>query len=154
MMPSQQGGVASMNKKDSDTMKAYHSNLIPAGVAVASALVFAGCAATPKATFDALDRNNDERVSREEFRSQVQRQAFDNLDKDDSEYISHAEWYDYETVREPEKRFREMDKNRDKKLSYKEFSDLRRKHVTLNNLFGTVDKDSDGFLTPAEIDSR
>lgn len=130
-------------------MKSQIRNLMLIGIAG----VMVGCS-TSSATFHALDSNNDSSVSKKEFRSQIQKQAFENLDQDSDKYITRDEWDEYETVRQPGKRFAEMDKNSDKKLSFTEFSNLRRKHLTLNNLFGTLDRDSDGLLTKDEIDNR
>ena len=122
--------------------------------AVGSTLLFAQASCSSNKVFDRLDKDDNRKVSEIEFIVAVQRRAFDRLDADNDATISTDEWSTHETRRDSEVRFRTLDKNSDRRLTFSEFANLPQKKRSLGNLFGTLDRNDDGFLTPAELSER
>ena len=117
--------------------------------ALAALLALASC--NSNRAFDAVDANDNRRISSDEFVAHVQRSAFDEIDTDGNVFLDSDEWKMAETTNEPRKRFARLDTNRDGRLSFKEFSSAPKKSRTLKRIFGTADRDSDGYLTPEEL---
>ena len=101
--------------------------------------------------FDRVDANDNSRISSDEFVAHVQRSAFDEIDTDGDTFLDSNEWKVAETANQPKKRYARLDKNRDGKLSYEEFSSAPQKSRTLKRIFGTADKNDDGWLTQEEL---
>lgn len=102
-------------------------------------------------TFDLIDSDRSSRVSSDEFAAHVQRSAFDQIDTDRNGVLDPAEWKAVETVNEPQARFRRLDKDHDRQLSYEEFAGDPRKGRVLKRIFSTLDRDGDDHLVPREL---
>jgi Ca2+-binding EF-hand superfamily protein len=82
--------------------------------------------------------------------------VFDELDNN-SKAISKAEWMSIEGMSETEKHeemFRRIDKDKDKKITFFEFSDYADKHSNIDEAFIGLDKDGSNSLSPDEITVR
>jgi len=111
-----------------------------------AALSLASCASHHHA-----DTDRDSQLSKSEFVSAVQKQAFSDLDTDADGSISVAEWQSAEDVRAPMERFNRRDANGDRKLTMHEFAECPHKKSLLRNLFHTVDANEDGFIPTSDL---
>tara|TARA_R110002096_G_scaffold104771_20_gene230775 strand:+ start:4857 stop:5246 length:390 start_codon:yes stop_codon:yes gene_type:complete len=120
-------------------------------IAVAGGCLLSLSACQNKDLVAKLDADNDDKVSRAEFRQVVQEEAFDLLDANKDGAVTLEEWKAVEDVRQPLRRFNSLDSNGDSKLSFDEFAKTSRKRSTLDNMFGTLDRNEDGFLTDQDF---
>ena len=118
-------------------------------IAAAGILLLTGC--NDKNIYANVDANNDEKVSRAEFRQAVQQDAFEHLDANGDGVIDLEEWKAVEDVRQPIKRFESLDADENAELSFEEFSTATRKKRALDHMFGTMDVDGDGFITDDDV---
>ena len=81
--------------------------------------------------------------------------AFETLNSDGDEAISQAEWDNTHRAIASEKYeedFQAIDKDKNKRISYPEFSNYAEKYSNIDDAFMLLDKDKDGGLAPEEID--
>ena len=116
---------------------------------MAALLVLPSCQSTR--TFNKIDANDNSKISSDEFVAHVQRSAYDNIDTDGNAFLDSEEWKMAETTNQPLRRYARLDRNRDGKLDFFEFSNSPQKKRTLKRIFGTMDKDNDGWITQEEL---
>lgn len=99
--------------------------------------------------FEGMDRNDDGRISRDEFPGNDE--AFSRLDRDGDGVISGGEVREGLARRHrrehAEQRFQKIDRDGDGRLSRDEFRGSEER-------FRALDRNNDGFLTPDELKSR
>jgi len=104
-----------------------------------------------------MDVNRDGKVSLEEFTANMERNAFDNLDKNKDGFITPEEWSGADFIEEKEKEreiYKAIDKNAKKRISFPEFSNYADKYSNIEEAFMIQDKNKDGGLSPDEITLR
>ena len=107
--------------------------------------------------FKSIDGNTDGKINQEELSKDMKDYVFDELDNNSNKAISKTEWMSIEGVLETEKHeelFRRIDKDKDKKITFFEFSDYADKHSNLKEAFIRLDKDENNSLSPDEITAR
>ncbi len=107
--------------------------------------------------FRSIDENADGKINQEEFSEDMKEHVFDELDNNNNKAISKAEWMSIEGVSETEKHeelFQRIDKDKDKRITFFEFSDYADKHSNLEEAFIGLDKDGSNNLSPDEITVR
>jgi len=104
--------------------------------------------------FQSADTNSDGRVSQAEFDRHSQVSTFERLDQDKDGVITLKEWRAVDRSPEAEKNFGAMDKDRNGRISYPEFSNTVDWKSALDDSFKSLDRDRDSNLTPAELTGR
>ena len=107
--------------------------------------------------FKSRDENADGKISEEEFAEDMKKHAFDRLDNSDDKLIAKKEWLSLDGITDYEKHkelFRNIDKDKDKKITFYEFSDYADKHSNIDKAFMGLDKDGSNSLSPDEITYR
>lgn len=107
--------------------------------------------------FKSIDENTDGKINQEEFSKEMKDNVFNKLDNNNNKAISEAEWMSIEGVLETEKHgelFRRIDKDKDKRITFFEFSNYADKHSNLEEAFIRLDKDENNSLSPDEITAR
>lgn len=107
--------------------------------------------------FKSIDENRDGKINQEEFSKEMKDNVFNKLDNNNNKAISEAEWMSIEGVLETEKHgelFRRIDKDKDKRITFFEFSNYADKHSNLEEAFIRLDKDENNSLSPDEITAR
>lgn len=106
------------------------------------------------AVFQSADTNLDGRVSRAEFAGHIKQATFEKLDANKDGMITPEEWKAVDHSPEAEKHFTAMDKDRNGRISYPEFSDAADWKSALNDSFKSLDRDRDSHLAPDELTGR
>ena len=106
------------------------------------------------AVFQSADTNSDGQVSQAEFAGHAKAFTFERLDRDKDGMITLKEWKAMDNSPEAEKHFAVMDKDRNGRISYPEFSDAVDWKSALNDSFKSLDRDRDSNLTPDELTGR
>lgn len=104
--------------------------------------------------FQSADTNSDGRVSQAEFARHAKTSTFERLDQDKDGMITLKEWKAVDHSPEAEKHFAAMDKDRNGRISYPEFSDAADWNSNLNDSFKSLDRDRDSNLAPDELTGR
>lgn len=107
--------------------------------------------------FDKMDQNHDGKVVFEEFADDMSEYAFEKIDSDNDDEITKEEWNRINDVEETEAHrdlFKKIDRNKDKKLTFSEFSDYSKDNSNIEKSFMGLDKDDDNYLFPDDISSR
>ena len=107
--------------------------------------------------FNEMDLNQDGKVSLEEFAHDMEKSAFDRLDKNKDGFITPIEWSGTDLIEEKEKAqevFQAIDKKANKRISYPDFTNYADKYSNLEEAFMILDKNKDGSLSPDEITLR
>lgn len=107
--------------------------------------------------FQTFDRNEDGKIDRKEFSTEMTTYVFSKLDYNQSTAVTRTEWDMIDNVEDNTKHnelFIAMDRNNDRIITFSEFSSYTEKHSNIKDTFVTLDKDSDGFLMPSEISTR
>jgi len=105
--------------------------------------------------FEKADTNKDGKIDHEELEKYMKEDAFEKLDTDRDKKISDAEWSRADNVLEIDEykgTFKMMDRDKNWKISYPEFSNYIDKYSNIENAFMVLDKNEDSSLTPEEID--
>jgi len=106
------------------------------------------------AVFQSADTNSDGRVSQAEFDGHIKKSTFEKLDTNKDGMITLEEWKAVDHSPETEKHFEAMDKDRNGRISYPEFSDTADWKSALNDSFTSLDRDRDSNLAPDELTGR
>jgi hypothetical protein len=109
--------------------------------------------ATP-AVFQSAETNDDGRASQAGFTEYVKKATFERLDTNRDGMISMEEWKAVDHSPKAEKHFKAMDRDRNGKISYLEFSNAAVWKSALNDSFSSLDRDHDGKLAPGETTGR
>ena len=104
--------------------------------------------------FQSADTNSDGRVSQTEFAGHIKKSTFEKLDTNKNGMVSLEEWKAVDHSPEAEKHFAAMDKDRNGRLSYPEFSDTADWKSALNDSFKSLDRDRDSHLASDELNGR
>jgi Ca2+-binding EF-hand superfamily protein len=107
--------------------------------------------------FKNIDENSDGKITPREFSEDMKEHTFQKLDADDDKMIEKEEWLGYESISDREKHvdlFERMDKDKDKRISFFEFSDYADKKSNIEEAFIGLDKDGNNSLSPDEITVR
>jgi len=111
-------------------------------------------AAAALPAFQSADTNCDNRVSQDEFAGYAKVSTFEKLDANKDGMISPEEWKAVDLSPEADKHFKAMDKDRNGRISYPEFSDTADWKSALNDSFKSLDRDRDSNLTSDELTGR
>ena len=106
------------------------------------------------AIFQSADTNSDGRVNQAEFAGHIKKSTFEKLDANKDGVVTLEEWKAMDHSPEAEKHFAAMDKDRNGRLSYPEFSDAVDWNSRLNDSFKSLDRDRDSNLAPDELTGR
>jgi len=107
--------------------------------------------------FNEMDKNQDGKVSLDEFSQNMAKSAFDSLDKNKDGFITPTEWSGIDLLEEKEKApeiFRAIDKQARKRITYPDFSNYAQKYSNIEEAFMVLDKNKDGILSPDEVTVR
>jgi Ca2+-binding EF-hand superfamily protein len=107
--------------------------------------------------FENVDTNKDGRIDREEFSQDMKEDAFDKLDSDGDKEITELEWIGLDNITVRKKHnslFKTIDIDKDRKITFFEFSSYADKHSNLEEAFIGLDRNKDNLLAPDEITSR
>ena len=103
------------------------------------------------AVFQSADTNSNGRVSQAEFAGYVKKSTFAKLDANKDGMISLEEWKAVDHSPDAEKHFEAMDKDRNGRISYPEFSNAENWQSALDDSFKSLDRDRDNNLAPDEL---
>jgi len=107
--------------------------------------------------FKDLDLNRDGKIDRNEFSESMKKDTFSNLDKDQSGEITSEELEGVYTGAELERHneeFKRMDKDKNKGITFFEFSDYADRYSNIEEAFIGLDKDRNNSLEPDELNIR
>ncbi|MFA5043953.1 MAG: EF-hand domain-containing protein [Kiritimatiellia bacterium] len=123
-----------------------------------SALPLAAAALAPTnaaaAVFRSADTNSDGWVSRAEFGGYVGKSTFEKLDANKNGAITLEEWRAVDYSPDAKMHFDALDKDRNGRISYPEFSNASDWGSALNDSFKALDRDRDSNLAPGELTGR
>ena len=129
-----------------------------AAQAQTSAIPLATAARAPTnaalSVFQSADTNSDGQVSQAEFAGHIKKATFEKLDVNKDGMITLQEWKAVDLSPEARKNFEAMDKDRNGRISYPEFSDAVDWKSALNDSFKSLDRDRDSHLAPDELTGR
>ena len=121
-------------------------------------LIFAPFSEALHSLFQDIDRDSNGKIDQKEFSENMIEYAFKQIDSNDSGTITSIEWDVIESVSEDREMHdtlvKVMDKDKDSRISFVEFSDYAKKHSNIKATFTSLDKDKNGILSPAEIPER
>jgi Ca2+-binding EF-hand superfamily protein len=107
--------------------------------------------------FRSIDVDTDGKVTIKEFSEDMKQNAFNDADADRNKSISIEEWRKLHSEKDAGghmKLFESMDKNRDRRISFFEFSDYAERHSNIEEAFMGLDKDRNNSLSPDELTVR
>lgn len=107
-----------------------------------------------KNAFQAADTNRNGKITLDEFSQHVKQEAFKNIDRNGDKKIDRKEWKAAVPSPRAESDFESVDKNRDKAVSFLEFSAKADKNYNYEEIFNALDRDRDGSLAPDEFNAR
>ncbi len=105
--------------------------------------------------FEKADTNKDGKVDRVELERYMKEDAYKKLDRDGDNIISGAEWNradDVLEIEEYKESFKSIDRDKNWKISYPEFSNYLDKYSNLQDAFMALDKNGDNAIASEEID--
>ena len=105
--------------------------------------------------FEKADTNKDSKIDREELEKYMKEDAFEKLDTDRDKKISSEEWSKSDNVLgidEYKGSFKMMDRDKNWKISYPEFSNYLDKYSNIDEAFMGLDQNHDNILGSEEID--
>ena len=105
-------------------------------------------------SFKKVDADSDGKIAHHELSKGMKQISFEQMDKNNDHVIDWDEWMSQNDSTEAKTNFAAIDKNRDKKISFPEFSNSAETSVNFNEMFSTLDKDNDGGITPDEFSTR
>ena len=107
--------------------------------------------------FKHVDENKDEKITREEFSKDMKENAFEKIDNSQDKMVSKSEWMSLGDIVETEKHdrlFKEIDRDKDSRITFFEFSDYADKHSNIYEAFMGLDKNGSNALSPDELTVR
>ena len=107
--------------------------------------------------FKEMDGNMDGKITLSEFEKNMKEHSFQMLDMDDNTTMEKDKSNPCENISDKKKHvviFERMDKDKDRKISFFEYSDYSDKEFHLEEAFMGFDKDGNNSLTPDEITVR
>ncbi len=107
--------------------------------------------------FKDLDLNKDGKIDRNEFSEDMKKDAFNKLDKDKNGVITADELEDVYTGAELDRHnelYKRMDKDKDKRITFFEFSDYADRYSNIEEAFMGLDKDGNNSISADEMTVR
>ncbi len=107
--------------------------------------------------FKEMDGNMDGKITLSEFEKNMKEHSFQMLDMDDNTKMEKDKSNPCENITDREKhvvKFERMDKDKDRKISFFEYSDYSDKEINLEEAFMGLDRDGNNSLAPDEITVR
>lgn len=105
-------------------------------------------------TTSSPDRDNQARISYDEFIRAMRAQGFENTDKNHDGSITWEEWQQLDTTPQAREHFDSLDTDRDGKINRQEWKAGLEKTGVSMKLFKQLDVDHNGYLGPAEMKQR
>ena len=105
--------------------------------------------------FEQADTNKDGKVDHEELEQYMKEDSFRKLDRDGDNIISATEWKRADEVLDTKAykdTFNTIDRSKNRKISYPEFSNYLDKYTNIDDAFMGLDKNKDNILGSEEID--
>ena len=118
-------------------------------------LFLAGTAGAMHPIFQKADTDKDGKVDHEELEQYMKKDAFEKLDTNHDKEISQEEWTradDVLDIKEYKESFKIMERSKNWKVSYPEFSNHLDKYSNIDEAFMVLDKNGDNILASDEID--
>lgn len=127
--------------------------LLVAAVAL-STLCLASCrqAETDRDMFLQMDTNKDGKLSLKELNKYALPRLYGRFDTDGDASVTLEDARKIDPTFDVQE-FEVRDLNGDGKVTFREYRRYAEKNGVLNKLFGTVDKDGDGYITKTEADA-
>lgn len=107
-----------------------------------------------KTAFQAADTNRDGKVTLDEFKQHAKQTAFANADRDGDKKIDRQEWKTAAPSPQADGNFESVDKDRNKDVSFLEFSEAADRNYNYDEVFKALDRNRDGSLAPDEFNAR
>ncbi len=107
-----------------------------------------------KNAFQSADTNRDEKITLEEFKQHAKQETFKNIDRNGDKKIDKQEWKAAAPSPQAESNFKSVDKDRDRAVSFLEFSEKADKNYNYEEMFNALDRNRDGSLAPDEYNAR
>ncbi len=107
--------------------------------------------------FKHVDENADGKINKQEFSDDMKKHAFEKLDENNNEAITESEWVHIEGVVETkmhQELFKKIDKDKDNRISFFEFSDYADGNANLEEAFMGLDRNGNNNLSPDELTVR
>lgn len=123
-------------------------HFIPSLTACGLAALLAGCASTD--SFMKLDTNRDGSGSPAEFDTYMKKEVFARVDTENDGKVTRVEWQQC-NPKVSDTKFSKTDTNRDNCISRPEADAAFDREGSLKKLFGKIDSDLNGGLSPSEV---
>lgn len=98
-----------------------------------------------------FDTDSDGRLSKEEFYQGYSIQVFRTMDMNGDGVVEWEEWQRVDNRPDARRHFESVDRNGDGRVTLFEYQHPSNEMPDIHSNFAVMDRDQDGFLTPAEM---